>query len=76
MAKMIQIRHVPEATHRKIKSRAAAAGMSLSDFLRLEVERIASVPSMKEIMARLAKLPPVVLDEPVATTIRRERDRD
>ena len=30
---MIQIRNVPDALHRKLKSRAALAGMSLSDYL-------------------------------------------
>ena len=31
MSKMIQIRNVPDALHRKLKARAAMAGMSLSD---------------------------------------------
>lgn len=35
MKKMIQIRNVPEAVHRKLKARAACAGMSLSDYLRV-----------------------------------------
>lgn len=33
MPVMIQIRNVPESLHRKLKVRAAEAGMSLSDFL-------------------------------------------
>ncbi|MFI5413285.1 MAG: hypothetical protein ACHQ0I_01675 [Candidatus Lutacidiplasmatales archaeon] len=33
MSKMIQLRHVPDAVHRKLKSRAAKKGMSLSDYL-------------------------------------------
>jgi hypothetical protein len=33
MAKMIQIRNVPGALHRRLKSRAASAGMPLSDYL-------------------------------------------
>jgi plasmid stability protein len=31
MTMMIQIRNVPDALHRELKSRAALAGMSLSD---------------------------------------------
>jgi antitoxin FitA len=31
MSVMIQIRNVPDALHRRLKSRAALAGMSLSD---------------------------------------------
>ena len=33
MGTMVQIRNVPEALHRQLKSRAALAGMSLSDYL-------------------------------------------
>ena len=36
MSKMIQLRNVPDALHRKLKSRAAQAGMSLSDYLLAE----------------------------------------
>src|SRR5260370_40630749 len=32
MTTMIQIRNVPDALHRRLKSRAALAGMSLSDY--------------------------------------------
>jgi hypothetical protein len=31
MSKMIQLRHVPEDLHRKLKARAALSGLSLSD---------------------------------------------
>ncbi|MGH7022644.1 MAG: FitA-like ribbon-helix-helix domain-containing protein, partial [Caulobacteraceae bacterium] len=37
MPTMIQIRNVPDDLHRRLKSRAALAGMSLSDFLLGEV---------------------------------------
>jgi len=42
MAKMIQIRHVPDALHRALRARAARAGMTLSDYLRIELARIAT----------------------------------
>ena len=42
---MIQIRNVPDAVHRKVKARAAEAGMTLSDYLLAEVERISSLPT-------------------------------
>ena len=45
MSKMIQIRNVPDAVHRKIKVRAAQSGMTLSDYLRAEIERIAALPT-------------------------------
>ena len=55
MSKMIQIRHVPERLHRRLKARAAAAGMSLSDFLRLELERVGAQLSPDELRERDAR---------------------
>ena len=39
MSAMIQVRNVPDALHRKLKSRAALEGMSLSDYLLAELRR-------------------------------------
>ncbi len=39
MSKMIQIRNVPDEMHRELKMRAAAAGMSLSDYIKRELGR-------------------------------------
>jgi predicted nucleic acid-binding protein len=36
---MTQIRNVPDGPHRRLKSRAALAGMSLSDYLPSEIRR-------------------------------------
>ncbi|MGH9815405.1 MAG: hypothetical protein ACRD5F_09910 [Candidatus Acidiferrales bacterium] len=74
MSKMIQIRHVPSELHRKLKARAALAGMSLSDYLLDEVRRIAERPTLAEMKARLARLSPVVPDVPAAQAVREERD--
>jgi hypothetical protein len=75
MSAMIQIRNVPEATHRALKSRAALAGMSLSDYLLKEVERIVEQPTMEEMMARLREDGSVSsLTDPV-DILREERDR-
>ncbi len=53
MAKMIQLRHVPEALHRQLKARAALAGLSLSDFLVREVRKLAERPTPEEMLERL-----------------------
>lgn len=74
MSKMIQIRHVPEPVHRKLKARAAEAGMSLSDYLLREVERLAGRPSVEEVLGRIRAREPVELDEDPAAMIRRIRD--
>ena len=75
MAKMIQIRHVPDGLHRVLRARAARAGMTLSDYLRGELARIASQLTPEELRERLAALEPVAPDEPPAVAVRRERDR-
>ena len=50
---MIQIRNVPPDLHERLKERAAAQGMNLSDFLKHELERIVSIPTNAEIFAQI-----------------------
>jgi len=76
MGVMIQIRNVPEKLHRQLKSRAALAGMSLSDYLLREIGQIAERPTMEEFRARLKERPPVTLSISPAEVIRAERDRE
>lgn len=77
MAKMIQIRNVPDELHRNLKIRAAQAGMTLSDYLLAEIEQVARKPTLKELMERLGEEEPIELgslDETPAEIIRRHRD--
>ena len=74
MSKMIQIRHVPDAVHRKLKARAATKGMSLSDYLMLEISDLAKLPTMDDWLDDLATREPVEFKEPPAVTIRKMRD--
>ena len=74
MSVMIQIRNVPDDLHRVLKSRAAKAGMSLSDYLLHEVRQVAERPTPEEFRARLQRLPPLDLDISTADMIREERD--
>ena len=75
MSKMIQIRNVPDPLHRKIKSRAALEGLSLSDFLLKEIERLAERPTPKEMADRLAARTPVKYRISPARILREERAR-
>ncbi|HEV3229593.1 MAG TPA: hypothetical protein VGY97_08975 [Solirubrobacteraceae bacterium] len=52
MSKMIQVRNVPDDVHRTLKARAAAAGLSLSDYIKRDLEEAAARPSLEEIDAR------------------------
>lgn len=74
MPKMIQIRHVPDGLHRRLRARAAMAGMTLSDFLRQELERSAERLTVAELRERLASLQPATVSEAPAAAVRRERD--
>ena len=75
MSKMIQIRNVPDALHRKLKSRAALAGMSLSDYLLREARKSAEVPTLAEMMARLERFAPFAPTVDPVDIIREVRDR-
>ena len=70
---MIQIRNVPEQTHRRLKARAAMSGQSLSDYLKLELERLAERPDRQELLARLAELPAAEVPEDPVESLRRAR---
>ncbi len=71
---MIQIRNVPAALHRELKSRAALAGMSLSDYLLREIRQVAERPTLDQLRARLDSRPPATLSLTPAEAIRDERD--
>lgn len=47
----IQIRNVPEGTHRVYQVRAAAAGMSVQEYLLAELERNAALRTPAELVA-------------------------
>jgi plasmid stability protein len=75
MPKMIQIRHVPDSLHRRLRARAAMAGMSLSDYLRLQLARVAEQLTPEELRLRLASLSRTAVRERPADALRAERDR-
>lgn len=52
MSKMIQIRNVPDDLHRELKVRAAAAGMSMSDYIKQELSRRTRKSTIAEIIER------------------------
>ena len=74
MSKMVQIRNVPDALHRKLKSRAAESGRTLSDFLLAELERLAARPTRDEMLTRIHSRTRATLKTPAAVVIRKERE--
>ncbi len=56
MGATIQIRNMPEDVHRKLKARAAEAGVTLSAYLIKEFERVAQTPTEVEMKRRAEDL--------------------
>jgi plasmid stability protein len=71
---MIQIRHVPDGVHRKLKSKAALEGLSLSEYLLREVRAIAERPSAAELQVRLESRSSVTTRQSMAKAVRAERN--
>jgi plasmid stability protein len=75
MTTMVQIRNVPDALHRRLKARAALAGMSLSDYLLGELRQVAERPTIDELRERLQSRGETTLSVSPAQAVRAERDR-
>ena len=75
MPKVIQLRHVPDDLHRRLKSRAALEGLSLSDYLLQEIRRVAGRPTLTELRHRLAQRAAVAPRLSPARAVRAERER-
>ena len=73
MSKMIQLRNVPDVLHRTLKSRAAMAGMSLSDYLLAEIREVAERPTLAELRERLRTRKPLAAEIDTARLVREER---
>ena len=71
---MIQLRNVPDDLHRKLKARAAEAGMSLSEYILRDVRSSAERPTPEELKKILLTRKPVKLRESPAEAIRAIRN--
>lgn len=74
--KTIQIRNVPDETHRELRTRAAAAGMSLSDFALEVLERTASKPPIADVLRRASERSGGPTVEQIVAAVRAGRDGD
>jgi plasmid stability protein len=75
MSTMIQVRNVPDEVHRTLKARAAAAGVSLSDYIKRDLVEAAAAPTLEEIDARVrARGPSRVSAQSVVAALRELRD--
>jgi antitoxin FitA len=75
MPKMLQIRHVPDDVHRRLKARAALAGLTLSDFALAELRPSLDRPTNDELVAMFESIPEQTLETSPTAIIREDRDR-
>jgi plasmid stability protein len=74
--KTIQIRNVPDDVHRALRTRAAAAGLSLSDFALGELERVAQRPPVAAVLERARSRAGGADRDAIVAAVRSGRDRD
>ena len=73
--KTIQIRNVPDDVHRALRTRATAAGLSLSDYALEELERVAEHPPVADLLARSRKRAGGSDAKAIVEAVRSGRDR-
>ena len=74
MPKAIQVRDVPDDIHATLRARAASAGMSLSDYLRVEITRLARKPTVADVIARVQTRHGGASKEEIVAAVRAGRD--
>jgi hypothetical protein len=75
MAKMIQVRNVPDRLHRELVRRARSTGVTLTQYVQNLLEREIARPPAGEVFDRVRGREPVGLDRPAADIVREERNR-
>jgi hypothetical protein len=73
--RMIQIRHVPEDVHRRLKDCARRQGMSLSDYLLQEVTLLSRQLSWEELFEEIDEEDPAPTGIDCAEAIREGREK-
>lgn len=75
MNKHIQIREVSDETHRKLKARAAAEGMSMSDYLKRLIDQDLKKPDWATMVRHMEAMEPLdISSAEIVRMIREERD--
>jgi plasmid stability protein len=70
----LQIRDIPETTHRVLKQRAAAAGQSLSEYALGQLTMLTDRPTIAELSSRIEANSTPAPTTPAADILRAERD--
>ncbi|MDE2907402.1 MAG: hypothetical protein OXQ28_15105 [Acidobacteriota bacterium] len=75
MTTMIRIRNVPESLHQRLKARAAMEGVSMSLYVRRQIEKALARPSRNELLGAIREQPQPSLGRSPAEVLREERGR-
>ena len=51
----VLVRDLPDDVHASLQRRAESAGQSLQQYLATELTRLASMPTMEDVLARIAR---------------------
>lgn len=73
----VLVRDLPDDVHASLQRRAESAGQSLQQFLATELTRLASMPTMDDVLARISRRNGgrVGLERAVADLDEKRRDR-
>jgi len=70
----VQIRNVSDEAHRRLKAEAAAAGQSLSEYLKAHLEEMVRRPTHAELTERIRARGPYT-GPSITEIVRQERDK-
>jgi hypothetical protein len=73
MSKMIQVRNVPDDVHQILKVRAAEEGISLSDYIKRDLEELAKQAAIGEIGDRARSRASGISTESILNDLREVR---
>ncbi len=74
MSAMIQIRDVPDDLHRTLKKQADDRGMTLSGYIKAELELLAQRPTWDELVKRIESRPAQAHSQDTVSILRELRD--
>ena len=73
MARIIQVREIPDDVHERLKVRAAHERRTLSDLVRAELVELAARPTLPEMLELLHRRERVEIEESAADAVRAGR---
>jgi plasmid stability protein len=76
VVKTVQIRNMPDAVHATLRTRAAAAGVSLSDYALAELKRVAERPAVSDVLRLAGSRAGGAATDDIVAAVRAGRDRD